>query len=362
MLDVQIITDRQQWNEFLIHQPTGHLLQSYEWGELLQHQGLSIYRLGVVEDGHLIGTMLLSLEPISVPGLSQKLFPRWLSCQRGPAVEHPEAPALSALVKKAEAIAHQERAVALRLEPNVADADPGRDAWLAACGRLGFHTTSSALCPRWSWVLDLRPERDSRFTQFSTMWRSHLRLAERQGVVVRAAVDEADFDAAYQLLKSTGERAGRVVQSKAYHQDMLHLFAGKGNAVLLLTELAGELLSAKLLIRFGRWCWEMAGATTDSAPHLPHTQLLQYRCFQWAQEHGCAFFEFRAISEGLELGEDLWGVHHVQQTFGGCFRLHIPTQEAVYRPLIYSVWHTLAEGQRTRHRKRRAYQRPGKAS
>ena len=55
---IQEITDQEQWNNFLISQPHGHLHQSYEWGELNRYLGRQIYRLGAVDDGRLIGTML----------------------------------------------------------------------------------------------------------------------------------------------------------------------------------------------------------------------------------------------------------------------------------------------------------------
>jgi hypothetical protein len=38
-MEVRIITDREQWNNFLRSQPHGYLHQSYEWGELNRYPG-----------------------------------------------------------------------------------------------------------------------------------------------------------------------------------------------------------------------------------------------------------------------------------------------------------------------------------
>ena len=38
-ITIQEITDSGQWNGFLTSQPRGHLLQSYEWGELNRYLG-----------------------------------------------------------------------------------------------------------------------------------------------------------------------------------------------------------------------------------------------------------------------------------------------------------------------------------
>ena len=48
-LVVREITDRMQWNDFLLSQPSGHLLQSYEWSELQCYLGGQSYRLGALE-------------------------------------------------------------------------------------------------------------------------------------------------------------------------------------------------------------------------------------------------------------------------------------------------------------------------
>src|SRR5690348_16512661 len=124
-ITIQEITDRGQWNAFLKSQPQGHLLQSYEWGELTQYLGERIYRLGALEDGQLVGAMMLTVSPIPLPASLPGMRFNWLYSRRGPAVIN--ADALAALVEHAHTLARREQAVALRLEPNIADDDPHMD-------------------------------------------------------------------------------------------------------------------------------------------------------------------------------------------------------------------------------------------
>ena len=123
-LSVQEITDAEQWNTFLTSQPRGHLLQSYEWGELNKYLGGRIYRLGALEDGRLIGAMLLTVAPVPLPVRVPGLQLNWLYSVRGPTVERPDSPALAALITHAHTVAKREHAVVLRVEPNIADDDP----------------------------------------------------------------------------------------------------------------------------------------------------------------------------------------------------------------------------------------------
>lgn len=344
-ITIQEITDRERWNNFLLSQPRSHLLQSYEWGELNTYLGGRVYRLGALDGGRLTGSMMLTVSPVA----GSRLPFNWLYSSRGPTVEQPDSPALAALVEYAQKIlAKKEHAVTLRLEPNIADDDPAMENWLAAYRALGFQTNPYAVHGRRSWVLDIRPSAEELLAKFKMTWRQNVRTAERKGVIIREVANEADFDAYYDLLKLTSARDAFFIHGKDYHQEILRQFADKGDAVLYLAEHEGQAIAAKMLIRFGDWCWDMFGATADIKRNLKPAYLLQYRCIQWAQARGCSYFDFRTIPEVLEPGEEMWGVYEYKKGFGGFSRLNIPTQDYIYRPLIYSAWRKLVEVRRSR--------------
>jgi len=347
-ITISEITDRAQWNDFLMSQPSEHLLQSYEWGELHQYLGGRIYRLAALENGRMVGAMFLTVThvpiPVPIPGLRFD----WLYCSHGPTVERPDSPALAALIESAHRIARREHAVLLRLEPNIADDDPNLDVWIKAYASLGFSTNPISTHGRRSWVLDIRPSAEELLGNFKMTWRQNVRAAERKGVIVREATSDVDFDAYYNLLQITSERDAFFIHSKDYHREILRSFAAKGDAVLYLAEHEGEALAAKMLIRFGDWCWDMFGASSNNKRNLKATYLLQYHCFQWAKERGCSYFDFRTIPEVLEPGEEMWGVYEYKKGFGGFSRLNMPTQDYVYRPLIYTTWRKLFEPRRAR--------------
>lgn len=345
-MEVRIITDREQWNGFLTSQRYRHLQQSYEWGELNRYLGRPIYRLGVLEHGRMTGAMLLSVRHVPLPRQIPGLPLKWLYCLRGPTVEQPDSPALAALIEAAHKIAQREHAVILRLEPNTADDDPNMDAWLTAYRVLGFQTNPYAMHPRRSWVLDLRPDLEHLFANFRKAWRQNIRIAERMGVMVREAKSDADFDAYYQLLQITSERDHFFLHPKEYHREILRQFSCSSNVALFLAELEGEPIATKMVIRFGDWCWDMFAGTSNTRPHLPKAHILQYHSFQWARSHGCTYFDFRSIPEVLQPGEEMWGVYHYKKGFGGFSRLHIPTQDYIYHPLVYYPWRTVVKVRR----------------
>ncbi|HEY6284143.1 MAG TPA: peptidoglycan bridge formation glycyltransferase FemA/FemB family protein, partial [Ktedonobacteraceae bacterium] len=301
---IQEITDKAQWNGFLTSQPRGHLLQSYEWGELNQYLGGRIYRLGAMENGRLTGAMMLTVSPVPIPLPVPGVRFNWLYCSRGPTVERPDSPSLTSLIESVQKITRAEHAVVLRLEPNIADDDPQLERWNAAYHELGFQTNPHAVHGRRSWVLDIRPDDEQLLADFKMTWRQNVRSAERKGVIIREAQNEADFDAYYELLKITSERDAFFIHNKDYHREILRQFSEKGDAVLYLAEHEGEAIAAKMLIRFGDWCWDMFGASSNNKRNLKPTYLLQYCCIQWAKARGCSYYDFRTIPEILKPGEE----------------------------------------------------------
>lgn len=342
-ITIEEIHDKDQWNNFLISQePRGHLLQAYEWGELKKFLGGSCYRLGALEDGRLIGTMMLydNDVPIPLPGLKHL---KYLYCSRGPAVESPDSPALPALIEYAHKLARKTHAVVLRVEPNITDDMPDMDRWIAAYHKLGFHSYPHAVHLPRCWVLDIRPDLKDLFARFKMTWRQNIRVAERKGVTVREARTDADLQAYYEIIKETSERDGFFIHPLDYHKAILNTFGAQGQAVLYIAEHEGDVLAARMIICMGKWCWDMFGASSNNKRNLKATYLLQYRCLQWAKEHNCDYFDFRVIPTILEPGQDMWGVYEFKRGFGGFARLNMPTQDYVYRPLIYKGWTKLVE-------------------
>lgn len=352
-ITVEEIHDKDQWNNFLINQqPRGHLLQAYEWGDLKRILGGGYYRLGALEDGRLIGTMMLYENdvPIPLPGLNRL---KYLYCSRGPTVESPDSPALPALIEYAHKLARKTHAILLRIEPNIADDTPDMEQWIEAYHKLGFRSNPNSIHLPRSWVLDIRPDLKDLFAKFKTTWRQNIRVAERKGVTIREVKSDEDLQAYYEVYKETSERDDFFIHTLDYHKAILNTFGAKGEGVLYIAEHEGDVLAARLIICMGKWCWDMFGASSNKKRNLKATYLLQYRCFQWAQEHHCDYFDFRVIPTILEPGQDMWGVYEFKHGFGGFSRMNIPTQDYIYRPLIYKAWTKMVEIRREQRQRER---------
>src|SRR5947209_7492013 len=113
-MEARIITDCQQWNDFVANSVCCNITQSYEWGELAPHLGAEALRVGVVdEQDRLCAAMLVLIT--RAPVLRRSYF----YAPRGPIIDDPGSPAMAVLLDYVRAEARKRGAFMLKIEPSV---------------------------------------------------------------------------------------------------------------------------------------------------------------------------------------------------------------------------------------------------
>ena len=357
-MQVEIIADREQWNRFVESQATGNITQTWEWAELGAHLGSRALRLGALEDGELRGALLLIVEKAPVVGQPYFYAPR------GPVCDDPTSPALAALLDHTRTLAHAHGAFMLKLEPNVADGD---QAWLDALHRLGLRRNPYATHPRRSWALDITPDEQTLLANMKEKWRYNIRLAGRKGVTVRATLASEDITTFYTLYRETAERDGIFIHEQRHYEDFLRLYGERDAATLLLAEFEGQPIAALIVARCGPVATYMFGASSNRERNRMPNHLLQWTAIRWARERGCRLYDFRAIAETLEPGEDMYSLYTYKQGFGGFSPFTLETHDMVYQPAVYWAYmralrlkRRIVRWRRARMDRRRASPAPGK--
>jgi len=347
-MEARIITDCQQWNDFVAASECCNITQSYEWGELTPDLGGEALRIGVVDDqGNLCAAMLTLISPI--PILRRPYF----YAPRGPVTDEPDSPAMTVLLNFVKAEARKRGAFMLKIEPSVED---GNTRWLTALHKRGFRPTPYSSHFRHEWVLDLRPDEKTLLAGMKEKWRHNIRLAGRKGVNVRQGEGQADIDTFYRLYETTSERDEFFIHNKTHYENVMRLYSQGDRAALFLAEYEGEAIAGIIVLRFGRWSWYMYGASSNEHRNLMPNHLLQWNAMQWARSHGCWYYNFRGIPDVLEEGEDLWGVYVFKRGFGGYVLRSLETHDLVYQPLIYAAYRRLLDVKRWRDRRHREKQ------
>jgi lipid II:glycine glycyltransferase (peptidoglycan interpeptide bridge formation enzyme) len=345
-MEARIITDRQQWNDFVANSECCNITQSYEWGELAHHLDAEAMFAGVLDDeGKLCAAMLVLIS--TAPVIRRTYF----YAPRGPVIGEPDSPAMTVLLNFVKAEARKRGAFMLKVEPSVADDDAR---WLVALQKHGFQPTPYASHVRHEWVLDLRPDEKTLLAGMKEKWRYNIRLAGRKGVTVRRGQGSVDLDTFYRIYQTTSERDQFFIHDKGHYEDVMRLFSEGDRAALFLAEYEGEAIAGIIVLTYGHWSWYMYGASSNEQRNLMPNHLLQWNGMQWARAHGCWYYNFRGIPDALEEGQELWGVYVFKRGFGGYAIRSLETHDLAYQPLVYAVYRRLLDVKRWRDQKRRA--------
>jgi len=341
-IQIRLSTDREPfdsetWNSFVAASPTGHLLQSWQWGQLKAAFRWRAVRVGVEDKGRLVAgaQVLFRSLPPSLPYLSMAYVPK------GPILDFGNQEISEALFSAIHRLARQKRAILLKIEPELPHS-PAIVRQLQACG---FCTSQQTIQPRSTFHIDLRADADEILAGMKSKTRYNVRLAGRKGVLVREGTAD-DLPIFYRLIELTGRRDGFAVHSQEYYETAYRLFVPSGLARLLLATYGGEVIAGLMAFAFGQRAWYMYGASSDQERNRMPNHLLQWEAIRWAREQGCLIYDLWGIPD--EVGKEpekyektvtdrqggLWGVYRFKQGFGGQVVRYVGTYDYVYRPAL----------------------------
>lgn len=332
-MNVCIISDCHQWDEFIAGVPYGAITQSYTWGELARAVGMKPLRIGVLdEQGKLCAA--LGILVASLPRLGVTYF----YAPRGPILADPRSGAMAALLQFAREQARAYKAFMLKIEPAV---EMGTQHWSDALKEIGFRPTAYTLHVRNEWILDISPEEEEILAKMKAQWRRNIRLATQKGVLIRQGKTADDLHAFYKLLRITSEQNNFFIHGEEYFRKLLYLFGKDQRAVLLLAEYEGEIAGGVIALRFGDWAWYRFGASSSQHRNLRANHLLQWKSIQWAKSQGCRHYNFLGIpTDSADTEDPLYGIYFFKQGFGGYARCSMESYELAYNPFIYKLYHT----------------------
>ena len=326
--------DESAWDALVAAAPQAHALQSWAWGELKARFGWHVRRLAV---GPAAAQVLFRSLP---GGLGTLAY-----VPKGPLVDLDDGASFQALLAAIGSLARRQRAICLKIEPDVED-DPAVADRLRA---LGFRPSPHTVQPRRTLLVDLDAEPDELLARMKQKTRYNVRLAGRRGITVRPG-DDTDLAAFYRLMEATAERDRFGIHSRAYYDATYRLFVPSGRGCLLLAEYEGQLLAGLVALAFGDTAIYMAGASSDEERQRMPTYLLQWSSMLWARDQGCRTYDLWGVPDEdeavLESGftqrsDGLWGVYRFKRGFGGRLLRTVGAWDRVYAPLRYRLY-TLA--------------------
>ncbi|GAW93776.1 lipid II:glycine glycyltransferase FemX [Calderihabitans maritimus] len=328
--------ERNKYNHFVSRHPKGHILQSYEWGEVKSKTGWKPLRLVVEQEGKIVGAISILMRQVPIGGKTIFYAPR------GPVVDLDRQDLLDFLWAEVKKLARQHGAIFLKIDPDVPSQNLEFKEYLIKTGfrpadkEAGFE----GIQPKYVFRLDITPSLDELMANFHQKTRYNIRLAIRRGVKVKSECQKEDLRVFYRILLETAERDKFLVRSYDYFAILWDELVERGLANLFMAYYQDEPIAGTLAFIFGDKAWYLYGASSNRYRNVMPNYLLQWTMIQWAKAKGCTMYDFRGVPGDLSEDNPLYGLYRFKKGFGGKYTEFVGEYDLVFSPLYYWLWKT----------------------
>jgi len=340
MYRARLITEREKeyYNNFVASAPKGHILQSYEWGEIKGRGEWEPLRL-LVEDEEGQPRAALSILKRRLPVINKTIF----YAPRGPVGDIGNWGLMDFLFAEAKKLGKEHGAIFLKIDPDVpieheTFIDYLRTREFVPCGKgEGFE----GIQPRFVFRLDLRPDLETLFANLHQKTRYNVRLAQKKGVEIRENCGKDELPVFYEILKETTERDKFLVRSYSYFSDLWDYLVPPGYLKLVMAYYEGTPIAGTLAFLFGDKAWYIYGASSNRHRNVMPNYLLQWTMIKWAKENNCTMYDFRGVPGHVGEDHPLYGLYRFKKGFNGDYTEFVGEYDQVYSPVYYRLWNVL---------------------
>jgi len=325
---------RHQWDAFISASPSGHLLQSWGWGELKESANWYPLRLALWDTQReriVAAAQVLRRTPAHLP----LAFGHLAYLPKGPVLEwsNPDdAHVVQTFFSQLHVHLRKQGALALQVELAHEVDSQERNMLVRNLAAMHFQQVQ-VIQPGRTILLDITPGEETLLANMKEKWRYNIRLARRKGVQVRLAETVEDVHNWYRLLQSTSIRDHFGIHALEYYLRAWQIFTQRNQARLFLADYNGQLLAGIFVGLMSKQAIYLYGASSNEQRQLMPNYLLQWEAIRWAKQAGAATYDFWGIPETDDQDEAMAGVYRFKSGWGGRIVRFPGNYEYMYRPL-----------------------------
>ncbi|HEY6287140.1 MAG TPA: peptidoglycan bridge formation glycyltransferase FemA/FemB family protein [Ktedonobacteraceae bacterium] len=334
MLRLVPIEQQHQWDAFISASPSGHLLQSWGWGELKASAGWHPLRLALWDTQReqiVAAAQVLRRTPLHLPlALGHLAY-----IPRGPVFDwsnHDVSYLVQTFFSQLHVNLIKQATFALQAEFACEVESQESTMLIRDLDAMHFQRVQ-AIQPGRTILLDLTPDEDTLLANMKEKWRYNIRLAGRKGVQIRVAETVEDVQNWFSLLQATSTRDGFGIHTLEYYLRGWQIFAPRKQARLFLAQHNGQLLAGIFVGLMAKQAVYLYGASSNEQRQLMPNYLLQWEAIRWAKQAGAATYDFWGIPETDEQSEAMAGVYRFKSGWGGRIVRFLGNYECLYHPL-----------------------------
>ncbi len=187
----------------------------------------------------------------------------------------------------------EKKLVFIKMEPNVSKSEQ----LIKLMKESGATPGKTLFTPSTFWI-DLKPNEEELMKSFSSKTRYNIRVAERNGVMVKEDNSDKAFERYLELTRETIKRQGFYAHSERYHRLMWKTLRKAGVAHLLTASYKGEIITAWILFSWKDFLYYPYGASTEEHKNVMANNLMMWEAIKFGKKLGLSTFDLWGREEG----------------------------------------------------------------
>jgi len=327
---IREITNKQEWEDFLLKCTEKTFLQSWNWGEFNLQMGQKIWRFGVYSQENLLAV----------------IFMYKISARRGTFLFIPHGPVIISglagkdkkeifelLLNHISNIAKQEKASFIRVSPILGNSQENN----LVFEDLGFRSAPIHMHPENSWELDITPAEQDLLANMRKTTRYLIKQAQKNlDIEIVKSTNIDDLKLFWPVYKETAKRHHFVVFSEKYLSAEFNCFANDRQIIIFLGKYKGRVVSCAIFVVWQGTCYYHHSGSLSRFNKIPVSYLLQWEAIKEAKALGCVAYNFWGIAPKVETEKDAqkskhpWaGLSLFKMGFGGYKKVYTRTQDFI---------------------------------
>ena len=321
----EILPLDENWDQLIRSLPNTHLLQTAEWAQVKAEVGWRALPMNWRDEhSQPQAAAMFLIRSVSISPIGPKISIGYIP--RGPVLDWSDPTLRAQVLSDIQAAARKEHVLFVKIDPElcIGTGIPGTESdWVDPVGeqtlsewkQSGWHLSDSQVQFRNTTLLSLEGTEDDWLKRMKQKTRYNLRLAQREGVVVREA-EESEFPLMYKMYAETSVRDGFVIRSEEYYLSVWKAFSRKGMLSPLLAEVDGQPVAGLMLFMFGRSAWYLYGMSTANHREKMPNYLLQWEAMRVAKKNGCQRYDLWGAPDVFDESDSMFGVFRFKAGLG----------------------------------------------
>lgn len=308
-MQVELITNKSEWQKFLEQQTPQLFVQAWEYAEFNKATGDEAFFVGIRNQA---GEIVAGSIVITVNARRGRFY----YLPYGPIItEANRAQEFQAIHTFLCQKAKSDQVAFIRISPFWTDNNKNRQIFTD----LGYRNAPMHILAETTWILPLNKTPEELLRNMKQNHRNLIRRAEREGVVIKKSHSQESLEALHNLLQTTASRHNFTPFSLKYITSEFNAFA-PDHATIYEAHYQGEILGSAIIMQYGDTAVYRHSASTSDPKFrkVPANYAIQWQAIKDAQEKGCKYYNFWGIApEGASKNHPFAGLNHFKKGFDG---------------------------------------------